>query len=79
MPNPMSSVRERPWEFVLVDDLSSEPGFADTPSARSGLASMLSLPIPDEGQFPAAVNFFSRARARSRHSTHDSTCARMGS
>jgi transcriptional regulator with GAF, ATPase, and Fis domain len=62
MPNPMSGLRERPWEFVLVDDLHSEPGFADTPSARSGLTSMLSLPIPDEGQFPAAVNFFSRAR-----------------
>jgi transcriptional regulator with GAF, ATPase, and Fis domain len=68
MPNPMQGLRERPWEFVLIDDLASDPDFAGTPSARSGLASMLSLPVPDDGRYPAALNFFSRTKG---HFTRD--------
>src|SRR5499427_3450691 len=68
IPNPAPALRERPWEFVLVDDLAAHPGFAETPAARKGMVSLLTVPIAGEGRFPAAVNFFSRAKG---HFTRD--------
>jgi transcriptional regulator with GAF, ATPase, and Fis domain len=68
IPNPAPGLRERPWEFVIVDDLSADPDFASTPAALRGMASLLTVPIAEEGRFPAAVNFFSRTKG---HFTRD--------
>jgi len=68
IPNPAPGLRGRPWEFAIVDDLSADPGFAATPAALRGMASLLTMPLALEGRFPAAVNFFSRTKG---HFTRD--------
>jgi two-component system response regulator FlrC len=54
----------QPWEFRIIDDLSQQLPYRDTPAAKMGMQSALSLPIRFGGQLRAVVNFFSRQPAR---------------
>jgi GAF domain-containing protein len=54
----------QPWEFSIVDDVPRHPLYGDTPAARIGMQSALSLPIRFGGRLRAVVNFFSRKPAR---------------
>jgi two-component system response regulator FlrC len=54
----------QPWEFMIIDDLGRHPYYGNSPAARVGMQSALSIPIRFAGRLRAAVNFFSRQPAR---------------
>jgi transcriptional regulator with GAF, ATPase, and Fis domain len=51
------------WDYELVDDMTAHPLFADVPSTRSGMRSVLAIPVWVEGALAASVNFYSAATA----------------
>jgi len=52
------------WEFRLIDDMSSDPSYAMSPTAQAGMRSVLGLPVRFEGRLYAGVNFYSRTAGR---------------
>jgi transcriptional regulator with GAF, ATPase, and Fis domain len=56
---PDRALVERIWDFALVDDLQAEPLYAESPSKKAGMRSLLALPIWIGGEMKAGVNFFS--------------------
>ena len=54
-------LKER-WDYELVDDMTTHPLFAAVPSTRSGMRSVLAIPVWVEGRLAASVNFYSAAK-----------------
>jgi GAF domain-containing protein len=50
----------KPWDFLILNDIPTNPAISESPAARIGMVSVLCLPIRFGGQIQAAVNFFSR-------------------
>jgi len=53
-----------PWEFRIIDDMRTDPRYADSPTNRAGMRSVLGLPIRFEGRLFGGVNFYSRSARR---------------
>jgi transcriptional regulator with GAF, ATPase, and Fis domain len=53
-----------PWDFVLIDDVQSDPLYAGTPAMQAGMGSILTMPIRIGGELIAGVNFLSRTPRR---------------
>jgi two-component system response regulator AtoC len=61
-PPPFPELMTKPWDFLILNDIPTNPAVADSPAAKAGMVSVLSLPIRFGGQLQAAVNFFSREK-----------------
>jgi transcriptional regulator with GAF, ATPase, and Fis domain len=59
-PIPFPELMIKPWDFLILNDIPTNPASSDSPAAKAGMVSVLSLPIRFGGQLEAAVNFFSR-------------------
>jgi len=54
-----------PWEFRLIDDMASDPRYAESPTKKAGMRSVLGLPVRLEGgRLFGGVNFYSRTVGR---------------
>jgi hypothetical protein len=51
-----TSLVERAWDFVLIDDLPANPVYAPLPSVRAGMHSLVIIPVRLEEQLRAWVN-----------------------
>jgi two-component system response regulator AtoC len=51
----------RPWEFEIIDDQAEDPRYRLTPSAQSGMRSVLVIPLRFAGRLRGWVNFFSKS------------------
>jgi two-component system response regulator AtoC len=53
------------WDHFIVDDLSTRPGYENSPVVNAGIKSLLSLPIRgSNGRLVASVSFLSKGIAR---------------
>jgi two-component system response regulator HydG len=53
-----------PWEFVIVSDLQTDARYAGTPAMKSGMQSILTMPIRIGGELIGGINFLSRTARR---------------
>jgi two-component system response regulator AtoC len=58
--NPFPELMTRPWDYLILNDIPTNPAIRNSPAARIGMVSVLVLPVRFGGQLQAAVNFFSR-------------------
>ena len=58
--NPFPELMTHPWDFLILNDIPTNPAVSNSPAAKLGMVSVLSLPIRFGGQLQGAVNFFSR-------------------
>ena len=58
--NPFPELMTGAWDFLILNDIPTNPAICDSPAAKIGMVSVLTLPIRFGGQLQAAVNFFSR-------------------
>jgi transcriptional regulator with GAF, ATPase, and Fis domain len=64
VPVPEPRLLVEPWEFRIIDDVTMHREYADTPPARSGMHSILFVPIRVEGRLWGSLSFHARARGR---------------
>jgi transcriptional regulator with GAF, ATPase, and Fis domain len=57
---PFPELMSKRWEFLILNDIPTNPAIRDSPVAKLGMVSGLCLPIRFGGQLQASVNFFSR-------------------
>src|SRR5262245_18857083 len=55
-----TSLVQREWESVLIDDLPANPTYAPLPAVKEGMRSLIVIPVRLEGELRAWVNFWSR-------------------
>ncbi len=60
-PMPEPRLISEPWDHLLMN-FEDRAEYADSPTARAGMASVLCLPIRFDGRLHASVNFYSRRR-----------------
>ena len=58
--NPFPELMTKPWDFLILNDIQTNPAISESPVAKIGMVSVICLPIRFGGQLQAAVNFFSR-------------------
>jgi transcriptional regulator with GAF, ATPase, and Fis domain len=63
-PIPEPSLITEPWDFRIIDDMSLDPRYANSPTARAGMRTVLGLPVRLEGRLFGGVNFYSRTPGR---------------
>src|SRR5215471_11382429 len=52
----------KPWNVMVIDDVSSDGFFSRGPAAKAGMRSVLTVSVSFGGRPRAAVNFFSREK-----------------
>jgi transcriptional regulator with GAF, ATPase, and Fis domain len=62
-PLPEPELLTEPWDFRIIDDLAADPRYADSPTVKAGMRSVLGLPVRFEGRLRYGVNFYSRSTA----------------
>src|SRR4029079_4494861 len=64
MPMPDRRLLTERSEYRLIDDLSELPEYAESPSTRAGMRSVLAVPIRVERRLYGGVAFYSRTPGR---------------
>jgi two-component system response regulator AtoC len=59
-----TSLVQREWDSVVIDDLPADPVYAALPSVKVGMRSLVVIPVRLEEQLRAWVNFWSATPAR---------------
>jgi GAF domain-containing protein len=62
-PLPEPELLTEPWDFRIIDDLAADPRYAESPTVKVGMRSVLGLPVRFEGRLQYGVNFYSRSTA----------------
>jgi transcriptional regulator with GAF, ATPase, and Fis domain len=62
-PLPQPELLTEPWDFRIIDDMSADPRYADSPTVQAGMRSVLGLPVRFDGRLRYGVNFYSRSTA----------------
>jgi len=60
-PMPEPQLMTEPWDHLLMD-FGDDPLYAESPTARAGMKSVLCLPVRFDNRLYASVNFYSRSR-----------------
>jgi two-component system response regulator FlrC len=62
-PLPEPELLTEPWEFRIIDDFGNDARYADSPTVKAGMQSVLGLPVRLEGRLQGGVNFYRRTKA----------------
>ena len=62
-PLPEPELLTEPWDFRIIDDMAGDPRYAESPTVKVGMRSVLGLPVRFEGRLQYGVNFYSRSIA----------------
>jgi transcriptional regulator with GAF, ATPase, and Fis domain len=62
-PLPQPELLTEPWDHRIIDDLTIDPRYAQSPTVMAGMRSVLGLPVRFEGRLHYGVNFYSRSTA----------------
>ena len=60
IPVPNRKLVTDPWDFVLVDDVTADPDYAQSQGALAGMRSVLFVPIRVDGRLRVSLNFYAR-------------------
>lgn len=59
-PLPRPELLTEPWEFHIIDDMPADPRYAQSPTLKAGMRSVLGLPVRFAGRLRYGVNFYAR-------------------
>jgi len=60
---PEPELLTEPWDYRIIDDMAADPRYANSPTVKAGMQSVLGLPVRLEGRLQGGVNFYSRSKA----------------
>jgi transcriptional regulator with GAF, ATPase, and Fis domain len=63
-PIPEPALLTEPWEYRILDNMTEDPRYGGSPTARAGMRSILGLPVRLEGRLFGGVNFYARTPHR---------------
>jgi transcriptional regulator with GAF, ATPase, and Fis domain len=62
-PLPEPALLTEPWDHRIIEDMAADPRYANSPTVKAGMRSVLGLPVRVEGKLRGGINFYSRSKA----------------
>src|SRR5262249_28340195 len=60
-PLPEPELLTEPWDYRIINDMPTDPRYANSPTVKAGMRSVLGLPVRVEGRLRGGINFYSRS------------------
>jgi transcriptional regulator with GAF, ATPase, and Fis domain len=60
---PEPALLTEPWDYRIIDDFGNDVRYAESPTVKAGMQSVLGLPVRLDGRLAGGVNFYRRSKA----------------